>query len=112
MSKPPQPRKKREEDDLEIQLATVRRKISDEEAEIAELYNLQDAPKKYTRENYLEIHRVPESANTSTEEGLQPRRSFKCVYKFNHVEISHKLHMKGIKPIIAKFQSHKVKARM
>lgn len=68
MSKPPQPRKKQEEDDLEIQLATVRRKISDEEAEIAELYNLQDAPEKYTRENYLEIHRLPESANTSTEE--------------------------------------------
>lgn len=50
MSKPPQPRKKQEEDDLEIQLATARRKISDEEGEIAELYNLQDAPEKYTRE--------------------------------------------------------------
>ena len=30
----------------------------------------------------------------------------------NDVEISHKLHRKGIKPIIVKFQSHKVKARM
>ena len=30
----------------------------------------------------------------------------------NDVEISHKLHRKGIKPIIVKFQSHKVKSRM
>ena len=30
----------------------------------------------------------------------------------NDVEISHKLHRKGIKPIIVKFPSHKVKERM
>jgi len=30
----------------------------------------------------------------------------------NDVEISHKLHRKGIKPIIVKFKSDKVKARM
>ena len=46
MSKPPWPKQKQEENDLEIQLATARRKISNEEAEIAELYNLQDAPEK------------------------------------------------------------------
>ena len=30
----------------------------------------------------------------------------------NDIKISHKLHRKGIKPIIVKFQSHKGKARM
>jgi len=30
----------------------------------------------------------------------------------NDIEISHKLHRKGVKPIIVKFQSYKAKTRM
>jgi len=53
---------------LETQLDAARKRIDDQEAEIAELYDLQDALEQYTRKNSLEIHGVPESAYTSTEE--------------------------------------------
>ena len=58
----------KQQDDLEIQLTAARKKINDQDAEIAELYDLQDALEQYTRKNSLEIHGVPESAYTSTEE--------------------------------------------
>ena len=98
---------------MEIQLAAARRKINDQESEIAELYDLQDALEQYTRKNSLEIHGVPESAYTSTEEVVFKLSEASNVdINPNDVEISHKLHRKGIKPIIVKFQSHKVKSRM
>ena len=103
----------KQQDDLEIQLAAARRKIDDHESEIAELYDLQDALEQYTRKNSLEIHGVPESAYTSTEEVVfKLAEALNVDINPNDVEISHKLHRKGIKPIIVKFQSHKVKARM
>ena len=100
----------KQQDDMEIQLAAARRKINDQELEITELYDLQDALEQYTEKTSLEIHGVPESAYTSTEEVV-----FKLAEALNvdidpdDVEISHKLHMKGKKPIIVKFQSHKAK---
>ena len=98
---------------MEIQLAAARRKIIDQESEIAELYDLQDALEQYTRKNSLEIHGVPESAYTSTEEVVfKLAEALNVDINPNDVEISHKLHRKGIKPIIVKFQSHKVKSRM
>ena len=39
----------KQQDDLEIQLAAARKKINDQDAEIAELYDLQDALEQYTR---------------------------------------------------------------
>lgn len=103
----------KQQDDLEIQLAAARRKINDQETEIAELYDLQDALDQYTRKNSLEIHGVPESAYTSTEEVvLKLAEALNVDINPDDVEISHKLHRKGIKPIIVKFQSHKAKARM
>jgi len=50
----------KQQDDLEIQLTAARRTINDQEAEIAELYDLQDALEQYTRKNSIEIHGVPE----------------------------------------------------
>jgi len=98
---------------LEIQLAAAKRTINDQEAEIAELYDLQDALEQYTRKNSLKIHGVPGSAYTSTEEVVfKLAEALNVDINPNHVEISHKLHRKGIKPIIVKFQSRKVKARM
>ena len=103
----------KQQDDVEIQLAAARKKINDQDAEIAELYDLQDALEQYTRKNSLEIHGVPESAYISTEEVVFKLAEVLNVdINPNDVEISHKLHRKGIKPIIVKFQSHKVKARM
>ena len=103
----------KQQDDLEIQLTAARRTINDQEAEIAELYDLQDALEQYTRKNSIEIHGVPETAYTSTEEVVfKLAEALNVDINPNDVEISHKHHGKGIKPIIVKFQSHKVKARM
>lgn len=103
----------KQQDDLEIQLAAARRKIDHHESEIAELYDLHDALEQYTRKNSLKIHGVPESAYTSIEEVVfKLAEALNVDINPNDVEISHKLHRKGIKPIIVKFQSHKVKARM
>jgi len=98
---------------LEIQLAAARKKINDQEAEIAELYDLQDALEQYTRKNSLEIHGVPESAYTSTEEVVfKLAEALDVDINPNDIEMSHKLHRKGVKPIIVKFQSQKAKTRM
>ena len=103
----------KQQDDLEIQLAAERKKTKDQEAEIAELYDLQDALEQYTRKNSLKIHGVSESACTSTEEVvLKLAEALNVDIYPNDIEISHKLHRKGIKPIIVKFQSHKAKPRM
>ena len=42
----------KQQDDLDIQLAAVRKKIKDRDAEIAELYDLQDALEQYTRKKH------------------------------------------------------------
>ena len=81
--------------------------------EIAELYDLQDPLEQYTRKNSLEIHGVPESAYTSTEEVvLKLAEAIDVDINPNDIEISHKLHKKGVKPIIVRFHSHKVKTKM
>ena len=49
-------------------LAAARKTIDEQSEEIAELYDLQDQLEQYTRKNSLEIHGVPESAYSSTEE--------------------------------------------
>ena len=58
----------KQRDDLETKLASARKRISEQEDEIAALYDLQDDVEQYTRKNSLEIHGIPESAYTSTEE--------------------------------------------
>ena len=63
-----------------------------------------------TRKNSLEIHGIPESAYTSTEEVvLKLAGAITVDVKPEDIEISHKLNSKGVKPIIVKFQNHKVK---
>ena len=103
----------KQQHDLEIQLAAERKKTKDQEAEIAELYDLQDSLEQYTRKNSLEIHGVSESACTLTEKVvLKLTEALNVDINPNDINISHKLHRTGIKPIIVKFQSHKAKARM
>jgi len=78
---------------LEIKLAAARRTINYQEAEIAELYDLQDPLEQYTRKNSLEITESPSP--------LTPRLTEEVVFKLaealnvdinsNDVEISHKL---------------------
>ena len=90
----------KQQDDLENQLAAARRKIDVQELEITELYDLQDAREQYTRRNSLG---VPESAYNSNEEVVFKLAEAQNVdVNPNDVEISHKVHRKGKKTIIAK----------
>ena len=103
----------KQQDDLETELVAARKKMSEQEEEIAELYDLQDNLEQYTRKNYVEIHGVPESAYTSTEEVvLKLAAAVNVDVTVEDIEISHKLNRKGVKPIIVKFQNHKVKSRL
>ena len=97
----------------EIDLAAARKTIDEQSEEIAELYDLQDQLEQYTRKNSLEIHGVPESAYSSTEEVvLKLAEALKVPVQSQDVEISHKLPNKGTKAIIVKFVSHKVKTQL
>ena len=56
--------------ELQRKLEDVREKAAEREMEIEELYDLQDALEQYTRKQSLEIHGIPESAYTSTEDAV------------------------------------------
>jgi len=80
---------KKQHEEMETELTAVRKKINDQEEEIAELYDLQDELEQYTRKNSLEIHGVPESAYTSTEEVvLKLAEALNVAVKPEDVEIS------------------------
>jgi len=92
--------------EAERELAAARKKIQEQEEEIGELYDLQDKLEQYTRKKSLEIHGVPESACTETEDVvLKISGGPGCIG-------CHKLKRKGNKPIIVKFISHKVKTNL
>lgn len=104
---------RKEHDGMEKALKTAKNRIDDQQEEISELYDLQDSLEQYTRKNLVEIHGVPESAYTSTEEVvLKLAEAMEVIVQPQDIEISHKLHRKGNKPIIVKFQSHKVKSSL
>ena len=99
--------------EAERELMAARRKIQEQEEEIGELYDLQDKLEQYTRKNSLEIHGVPESAYTKTENVvLKLAEALDVSVEPKDIEICHKLNRKGNKPIIVKFISHKVKTNL
>ena len=97
----------------EKDLVIARRTIEEQCEEIAELHELQDHLEQYTRKNSLEIHGVPESAYRSTEEVvLKLAEALEVPVQSQDIEISHKLPNKGMKAIIVKFVSHKMKTQL
>ena len=99
--------------DAERALTAARKKIQEQEEEISELYDLQDKLEQYTRKNSLEIHGVPESAYTETEDVvLKLAEALDVPVEPKDIEICHKLNRKGNKPIIVKFIIHKVKTNL
>ena len=101
---------------LNEDLALARKKIKEQAEEITELYNLQDELEQYTRKTSIEICGIPESAYNSTEEAalkLSLSETLEVSMRPEDIEISHHLNRKGsekgIRPIIVKFVSHKVK---
>ena len=78
-----------------------------------QFYTLQNHLEQYTRKNSLEIHGIPKSAYTSTEEVvLKVANAHDVAVSSQDIETSHKLNTKGNKPIIVKFISHKVKSNL
>ena len=97
-------------EEVEKRLYATKRRVDEQQEEINELYDLQDKLEQYTRKDSLEIHRVPESAYTSTEEVvLKLAEALQVPINPDDIEISHKLNRKGNKPIIVIFVSYKSK---
>ena len=85
----------------EKELDEAKKRINDQQEEIAELYDLQ------------EFHGIPESAYNSTEETiLKLAAALEVPVSSVNIEISHKLNTRGNKAIIAKFISRKVKTNL
>ena len=99
---------------MQRELDATRQVIDQQQEEIDELYTLQDHLEQYTRKNSLEIHGIPESAYTSTEEVVLKVANALDVAVSSQVniEIFHKLNTKGSRPIIVKFISHKIKSNL
>ena len=97
----------------EKELDEAKKRINDQEEEIAELYDLQDRLEQYTRKNSLEFHGIPGSAYNSTEAAiLKIAEALEVPVSSDVIEISHKLNTGGNKAIIAKFISHKAKTNL
>jgi len=97
----------------EKQLNDAKKRINEQQEEIAELYDLQDHLEQYTRKYSLEFHGIPESAYNSTEEAiLKVAETLEAPVSLSDIEISHKLNTWGNKAIIAKFISHKAKTNL
>ena len=97
--------------DTEYELVEIRKRVNEQQDEISELYELQVRLEQYTRKNSLEIHDVPESAYSTTEEVvLKLAETLEVPITPQDVEISYKLKRKGNKPIIVKFANHKIKS--
>ena len=104
---------KRENKELKKELEAVRKKVTNREEEIEELYDLQDDLEQYTRKKSLEIHGIPENAYTSTEEAvLKVAEALDVPVAPNDIDISHNLYSEGEKPILVKFVSHKTKTQL
>ena len=97
---------------LEIELSAARKKIEEQEEEIAELYILQDNLEQYTRKQSLEICGIPDSAYSSTEEAvLQLAEKLDVPLSPGDINISHTIKRKCAGVILVKFQTYKVKSR-
>ena len=99
------------------ELEQARKKINDQAEEIVELYSLNDDLEQYTRKNSLKTCGIPEKAYNSTEEAiLKVAETLEIPMCQEDIAISHHLNRKGsekgIRPIIVKFVSPKVKTRL
>ena len=98
---------------LEDQLVTAKKKIDEQEEEIAELYQLQDNLEQYTRKQSLEICGIPASAYASTEEAvLKIAGVLDFTMSAEDINFSHKIKGNGAATILVKFQSNKAKSRL
>ena len=98
---------------LETELVAARKKIDDQQGEIAELYCLQDNLEQYTIKQSLEICGIPDSLYSSSEEVVMKiAEVLEVPMSPEDINISHKIKSKGVGSILVKFQSHKAKSRL
>jgi len=97
---------------LETKLNVARKRIDEQEEEIAELHFLQDNLEQYTRKQSLEISGIPDNAYSTTEEAiLKLAEILEVSLSPGNINISHKIKRKGTSTILVKFQSHIAKSR-
>lgn len=99
---------------LQKELLGTKTKLNEQTERIDSLIESLDNLEQYSRKNSLEIHGIPENIYTSTEEVvLKVAEAVNVPVAAEDIEISHKLRRRnGMKPIIVKFCSHKVKSRL
>jgi len=99
---------------LEEELARVSKKVKTQKEELDDLRVSFDELEQYTRKNSLELHGIPEDIDLPMAEIVcKVAEAIGVELECDDVEIAHRLNRKkGIKPIIAKFVSHKDKSRL
>ena len=99
---------------LEKQITSLTKVTKKQREELEVLQVGLDDLEQYSRKNSLELHGIPEEIDMSTDEIVcKVAEAIGVNIKSDDIEISHRLNRRhGIKPIIAKFSSHKDKTKI
>ena len=96
---------------LKKELDAALSKFRKQQEEIDSIWCKQDDLEQYSRKNTLELHGIPRSAYSSTEEAvLKVTTALNVNVRPEDIEISHHIRLKHSEAIIVKFVSHKVKS--
>ena len=94
---------------LKEELDAALSKFRKQQEEIYSIWCKQDDLEQYSRKNSLELHGIPRSAYSSTENAVLKVTTALNV-RPEDIEISHHIRLKHSEAIIVKFVSHKVKS--
>ena len=96
------------------ELDSTKKVLQDQEDETQNLWFSLDSLEQYTRKNSLEFHGIPECLYANAQDVvISVAKKIDVDIEQDDIEIVHKLQRKkGNKPIIAKFCSHKAKAKI
>jgi len=96
------------------ELSRTKTLLQNQEDETQNLWFNLDSLEQYTRKNSLEFHGIPECLYANAQDVvIRVAKEINVEIEQDDIEIVHKLQRKkGNKPIIAKFCSHKVKAKI
>ena len=105
---------KKELEKTKKELNNTKKVLQDQEDETQNLWFSLDSLEQYTRKNSLEFHGIPECLYANAQDVvISVAKKIDVDIEEDDIEIVHKLQRKkGNKPIIAKFCSHKTKAKI
>ena len=96
---------------LNTRLTATEKELQNQSTECEQLWENLDHLEQYSRKNSLEIHGVPQDANTSTEHVvIKVAEALNITVEPEEIEISHKINQG--RSILVKFCSHKTKAKI